>query len=91
MPGGKDIQNKTVDELKKQADEEYSRQETVFDKIWYSLNMTALYKQIVETESHSAEIDKDSLEDEFGDDLSKIENPAEIYKQRRPEEYFFGT
>ena len=89
MPGGKDIQNKTIDELKKQADEEYSRQETVFDKIWYSLNMTAFYKQIVETEVHSAEVDEFDLEEEFGD-LSQVENPSEIFKQRRPEEYFFG-
>lgn len=88
MPGGKDFQNKTVEELKQQADDEYNLQETVFDKLWYSLNLTAHYKQVSESRYHDFTPDEDDLELEFGDKLP--ENPVEVYLQNHPIEYFYG-
>ena len=90
MPGGKDLQNKSLDELKKQADAEYAAQETVFDRLWYSLNVTALYKQVSEARSKNKEPDAIDLDIEGDEAPEVIKDASEAYKKRHPDSFFLG-
>lgn len=87
MPGIFDIKNKTLDELKQEADSYFEKQTGGFDKFWYFLNVTALEKSVADAKEKLKEPDSTDLDKEYTDPEEE-RKALEKVKNDEPERFF---